>query len=65
MRSNVLSEKSDFYTVAELAKVLGISRVSVLKRVWRENIKATKFGQNFIIFKKDIDIRKLKSELKI
>lgn len=64
MRNNILSEKSDFYTVAELAKILGISRVSILKRVWRDNIKATKFGQNFIIFKKDIDIRKLKSELK-
>jgi excisionase family DNA binding protein len=65
MRNSILSEKSDFYTVAELAKVLGISRVSVLKRIWRENIKATKFGQNFIIFKKDIDIKKLKLEIKI
>lgn len=64
MRNSVLSEKRDFYTIVELAKVLKISRVSVLKRVWRENIKATKFGQNFIIFKKDIDIKKIKSELK-
>lgn len=63
MRNSIISEKSNFYTIAELAKVLGISRVSVLKRVWRGNIKGQKMGRDFIIFKKDINIPKIKSSL--
>ena len=52
-------KKKDFYTTTELAEVLGISKVSVLKRVWRGNIKARKMGRDFIIFKKDVNIKKL------
>lgn len=51
-------QDKDFYTIAELAKVLGISRISVFKRVRRGSIKGQKMGQNFIVFKKDIDIKK-------
>jgi excisionase family DNA binding protein len=58
-----LREK-DFYTTNELAKLLKISRISVFKRIGRGNIKAQKFGRNFIIFKKDIDIEKLKKDLR-
>lgn len=57
-------QDKDFYTIAELAKVLGISRISVFKRVRRGSIKGQKMGQNFIVFKKDIDIKKLLSEIK-
>ena len=57
-------QEIDFYTTNELAKTLGISRVSVLKRIWTGSIKATKMGRNFIIFKKDIDLNKLKSIIK-
>lgn len=63
MRANFLTEKSSFYTISELAKILGVSRVSVLKRVWRGNIKGQKMGRDFIIFKKDINIAKIKSTL--
>lgn len=55
--------KKNFYTIAELAKILGISRVSVLKRVWQGSIKGQKMGRDFIILKKDINIPKIKSVL--
>lgn len=56
--------EKDFYTITELAKLLKISRVSVFKRVRRGSIKGQKMGYNFIIFKKDLDLNKLKSEIK-
>ena len=55
--------KKDFYTTTELAKELGISKVSVLKRIWRGNIEARKMGRDFIIFRKDINIKKLMSDI--
>jgi excisionase family DNA binding protein len=56
-------QDKDFYTTAELAKLLGISRISVFKRAGRGSIRGQKMGRNFIIFKKDIDIKKLMSEI--
>ena len=56
--------KKDFYTISELAKLLGISRVSVFKRVRNGSIKGQKMGYNFIIFKKDIDLKKLNAIIK-
>jgi len=53
-----------FYTTAELGKLLGISRISIFKRVRSGSIKAHKMGRNFIIFKKDINIKKLLLEVK-
>lgn len=47
-------EPKDFYTTAELAEILGISRVAVFKKIKSGNIKAKKIGRNFVIFKKDI-----------
>ena len=60
--AKIIIEK-DFYTTAELAKELRISKVSVLKRIWRGNIKARKMGRDFIIFKKDVNIKKLMSDI--
>jgi len=57
-------KEKDFYTITELAKLLGISRVSVFKRVRRDSIKGQKMGCNFIIFKKDIDLKRLSAEIK-
>lgn len=53
-----------FYTVKELVKILGISKQSVLKRIGRGNIRAVKTGRDYIIFKKDIDLAKIKSDIK-
>ena len=57
-------QDKDFYTTNELAKVLGTSRVSVLKSIGTGSIKARKMGRNFVIFKKDIDIKKLMATIK-
>ncbi len=56
--------KKDFYTTSELAKVLGISRISVFYRLGNGSIKGCKMGRNFVIFKRDININKLKSMLR-
>ncbi|KKP33287.1 MAG: hypothetical protein A2312_01870 [Candidatus Staskawiczbacteria bacterium RIFOXYB2_FULL_32_9] len=56
--------KRDFYTTSELAVVLGISKQSVLKRMHNGSIKAIKMGRDFIIFKKHINLEKLKSIIK-
>jgi excisionase family DNA binding protein len=50
----ILIGKSEFLSVSQLAKILKISRVAVLKRINRGAIKAIKVGPNFIIRKKDI-----------
>lgn len=44
----------DFYTTAELAKILGISRVSVFNKIKNGDIKAQKMGRNFVIFKEEV-----------
>jgi excisionase family DNA binding protein len=58
------TKKKFYYTVAELAELLGISRISVFKRVRQGSIIGQKMGRNFIIFKKDVDLKKLSSIIK-
>ncbi len=53
----------DFYTTAELAKILRVSRVAVFNKIKNGDIKAQKLGRNFVIFEKDIDINGLLSSL--
>ena len=43
-------KEKDYYTTTELAKVLGISRISVFKRVRQGSIKGQKIGRDFVIF---------------
>ncbi len=57
-------KEKDFYTIKELAEILGISRISVFKRVRQGSINGQKMGRDFIIFKKDIDLKKLLSTIK-
>ncbi len=59
-----MHKERDFYTTTELAKILGISRMSVFKRVRRDSIKGQKVGNSFIIYKKDVDLKKLMLEIK-
>jgi len=51
--------EKNFYTVKELAEILGISRISVFKRVKQGSIKGQRWGRNFVILKKDINIKDL------
>jgi excisionase family DNA binding protein len=57
-------KQKDFYTTHELGELLGISRISVFKRVRQGSIKAVKMGRNFVIFKKDINLKQLTSIIK-
>ncbi len=57
-------KEKDYYTTMELAKVLGISRISVFKRVRQGSILGQKIGRDYIIYKKDIDLEKLKTIIK-
>ena len=57
-------KQEDFYTTSELADALKISKQSVLKRIHSGSIKAQKMGCNFIVFKKDINLSKLKDIIK-
>lgn len=43
-----------YLTTAELAKLLGISRIAVFKKIKSGKIKAKKIGRNFIIDKKEL-----------
>jgi len=56
--------EKDFYTISDLSGLLRISKVAVFKRVKRGSIKGQKMGRDFIIFKKDIDLGKLKLEIR-
>lgn len=56
--------KKNFYTISELSKLLGISRISVFKRVRQGSIKGQKLGRNFIILKKDVNLKKLLAIIK-
>ena len=44
----------EFITTAELAKILGISRIAVFKRIKRGQIKAIRVGKNFAIPKNSL-----------
>ena len=44
-------ENKELITTAELAKILGISRIAVFNRIKRGQIKAIRVGKNFVISK--------------
>lgn len=47
-------EDKRFLSTTELAKILGISRIAVYKKIKKGEIKATKVGHDFVIDKKDL-----------
>lgn len=44
----------EFYSTAEVAAMLGISRIALFHRIKRGEIQATKVGRNYIIAASDI-----------
>ncbi len=44
-----MDENKDFMTIPQLAKIMGISRISVYKKVKNGEIKAAKIGRNYAI----------------
>ncbi len=47
-------DKERYYTIPQLAHILGISRIAVYKRVKKGQLKAIKIGRVYAIPKKDI-----------
>lgn len=47
-------ENKEFITTTELAKILGISRIAVFKKIKKGQIKAIRVGKNFVISKDSI-----------
>ena len=48
--------KQEAFTTADVAKLLGISRVAVFKKIKSGDIKAQKVGRNYVIRKADLPI---------
>ncbi len=47
-------KQKDFLSTTELAKLLGISRIAVFKKIKQGKIKAVKVGRNYVIDKKEL-----------
>ena len=47
-------KNSNFYTIKEIAEILGISRIAVYKKVKKGQLKAIKIGRNFAIPKEKL-----------
>lgn len=47
-------EEKNYFTVKELADLLGVSRVTIFNRIKLGRIKAEKIGRNYIIYKKNL-----------
>ncbi|HAZ29107.1 MAG TPA: hypothetical protein DCY48_05050 [Candidatus Magasanikbacteria bacterium] len=47
-------EDKKFFSTAELALLLGISRVEAFRKIQKGQIPAKKAGRNFLIAKKDV-----------
>ena len=50
-----MTKKSAYITIPELAKILGLSRIAIFKRVKKGAIKAVKIGRNYAIPRAYID----------
>ncbi len=47
-------KNNDFVSVAELAKILGMTRMGVFKRIKSGKLKAEKIGRSYFIDRKDL-----------
>ncbi|MHC4543573.1 MAG: helix-turn-helix domain-containing protein [Planctomycetota bacterium] len=47
-------KKSEYLTIPQLAKILGLSRIAVYRKVKKGQIKAVKIGRTFAIPQKQI-----------
>ena len=46
-----MKAEKNYYTVKELADIMGLSRITIFKRIKAGKIKAEKIGRNYIIYK--------------
>ena len=48
-------KQNEYITIPELAKILGISRIAVFKKVKSGEIKALRIGRNYAISRKNLE----------
>ncbi len=51
---NTAMENKKFLSTAEVAKILGVSRIAVFKKIQSGDIKARKVGRNYVIESADL-----------
>lgn len=51
----MVKNNKSFYSSAELAELLGVSRIAVFKKIKAGQIKAEKIGRNYIIPKSELE----------
>lgn len=51
---NLKSMEKDFFSTTEVAKILGISRIAVFKKIKSGEIKAEKSGRNYVIDRNEL-----------
>ena len=49
-----MTKKEKYLSVAQLAKILGISRIAVYKKIIKGEIEAIKVGRSFIISREEL-----------
>ncbi|HQL34488.1 MAG TPA: excisionase family DNA-binding protein [bacterium] len=49
-----MKAEKNYYTVKELADIMGLSRITIFKKIKAGKIKAEKIGRNYIIYKNDL-----------
>lgn len=54
---NLIVMNKNIFSTAEVAKILGISRIAVFKKIKSGEIKAQKIGRSYIIHKVDLPIQ--------
>ncbi len=47
-------KEGDYLTIPQLAKILGITRIAVYKKVKKGQIKALRVGRTYLVFKKNL-----------
>ncbi len=50
-----MTVKKTLYSVPEVAKMLGVSRQEIVRRIWRGFINAEKVGRDYIITKREVE----------
>lgn len=59
-----IMEATNYYTVKQLADILGVSRIAVFKKIQNGAIKAQKVGKTYYIPRKQLNLSdKLKNEI--
>ena len=48
-------DMSGYITIPQLARILGLSRIAVYRKVKKGQIKATKIGRNYAIDRKSVE----------